>query len=50
LPYITCLLSWPGVPLSGSIQIAWLSTCPMPRIGWNVLPPSVDFIGFTPPT
>jgi hypothetical protein len=44
LPYITCWL------LSGSIQIAWLSTWPMFWSPLNVLPPSVDFAGFTPPT
>ncbi len=49
LPYITWLL------LSGSIQIAWLSTWPMlPRppcgeIGLQLLPPSVDLDGVTPP-
>src|SRR3954471_1283920 len=44
LPYIACLL------LSGSIQIAWLSTWPMLFRPWNVLPPSIDLHGPTPPT
>src|SRR6188508_1423011 len=43
LPYITCLL------LSGSIQIAWLSTWPMLLSPFQVLPPSIDLVGPTPP-
>src|SRR4029079_13108612 len=42
-PYMTCLL------LSGSIQIAWLSTWPMLLRPCHVLPPSTDFVGPTPP-
>src|SRR6185369_7028769 len=43
LPYITWLL------LSGSIQIAWLSTWPMLFRPCQVRPPSSDLVGPTPP-
>src|SRR6185436_16212773 len=44
LPYMTWLL------LSGSIQIAWLSTWPMFCRFDQVLPASMDLRGPTPPT
>src|SRR5205085_11809295 len=42
-PYITCWL------FSGSTQMAWLSTWPMLLSPCQVLPPSVDLVGPTPP-
>src|SRR5689334_6218806 len=44
LPYMTCF------ELRGSIQIAWLSTWPMLFRPHHDLPPSIDFVGPTPPT
>src|SRR3954465_10540588 len=43
LPYMTCF------ELSGSIQIAWLSTWPMLFRPHQLLPPSIDLVGRTPP-